>query len=906
MRKANHRTKLDRFSEHRQHILDALNVQEEFQALGLRLKGEPNSDGWIQCHAFDREDKNPSAAVNVQTGRYVDHGQGGMSGSIFDVWMKQNSGSFADAVKHYEQKTGLALPVRKNDPNKGVQFKDIGDNEKLWLVKNKPPITREGFEAVGGVKMFVHNVTGDVAGIPIFGSEVNDVPTIGWVYSCWLRGRSHGNKYLMTKGSAAGMMGLHGLQLIQDKKAEIVFVTEGVTDMIALQSVIPKEKWDSVAVVTHSNGAGEHPDTWKMQFFVGQKVVVIPDADKPGMDGGKNWANAIAKVAESVRFVPLYTVITEKHGKDLRDWLNEGNTFIDLERRVESTAPLVKADTQYTPEFCEKMLVDLDVNILGQDEERRIYGFSNHTMRRFVIKDRNRYTHLDLIGDCGSVMDKHVVPTKSDEVIPGKYTFKQVIEVFVRAASQNNIYDHDLCGQGIWLDPQTQHAVIMLGGGQAAVWNGITLARLTKPCYGDLHLNFQAAHSAFVDFDPLKAALENYDEDKAPAAFAELKSLLMQWNWQTRTTPDKDILVTLIAALAAASFIQSTFKFRPLVCVTGVSNSGKSDLQEDLLGVLFGQLSKLRQKPTEAALRQLAECNSNIIQIDELEQDKNRKRILELLRTSTDGGIVSRGQPNGKELRFGMKHIVWISSIEMNLANLADASRFFQFEPKRPEHKDGKRPLLKLDPQMIKRIGFDLMVFAIKNMQPLLETVKILSEADIENASPRNIEAAAVPAAFAEKLCRWKRNETHCAMYLWIDANRNQKVEEVAECHSELLQTILFRPIRVTEIGELSVAQTIKRAAGIGYTTGTIYAKEALERNGIKIQKFDEGGIKVFFAFAPMKTSPLLKGTVWETMDIGGLLKRLDFGHISTARLCGKQPTRGIWIPLEEIVDLDN
>ena len=352
------------------------------------MKGEPNSDGWIPCHAFDREDKNPSAAINVQTGRYVDHGHGGTSGSIFDVWMKKNNGSFADAVKHYEQKTGITSSIQKNDPNKGVQFKDISENAEIWLVKNKPPITREGFDAVGGVKMFVHNVTGDVAGIPIFGSEINDVPTIGWVYSCWLRGNSHGNKYLMTKGSTAGMMGLHGLHLIRDKKAEIVFLTEGITDMMALQSVIPVEKWDSVAVITHANGAGEHPDTWKMQFFAGQKVVVIPDADKPGMVGGQNWANAIAKVAESVRIVPLYTVITEKHGKDLRDWFNEGHSFADLEKLVESATPLAKPDTQYTSEFCEKMLADLNVDVFGQDEERRIYGFSNHTMRRFVIKDR--------------------------------------------------------------------------------------------------------------------------------------------------------------------------------------------------------------------------------------------------------------------------------------------------------------------------------------------------------------------------------------------------------------------------------------------------------------------------------------------------------------------------------------
>jgi len=173
----------------------------------------------------------------------------------------------------------------------------------------------------------------------------------------------------------------------------------------------------SIIEFTHSNGAGEHPDTWKMQFFAGQKVVVIPDADKPGMDGGTNWAHAIAKVAESVRLVPLYTVITEKHGKDLRDWLNEGHSFADLEELVESTAPLAKPDTQYTPEFCEKMLKDLNVCIFGQDEEQRIHGYSFHCKRWFMIKDRNRYTPLNLIGDCGTVIDKHVVPTKSEESV---------------------------------------------------------------------------------------------------------------------------------------------------------------------------------------------------------------------------------------------------------------------------------------------------------------------------------------------------------------------------------------------------------------------------------------------------------------------------------------------------------
>ena len=42
----------------------------------------------------------------------------------------------------------------------------------------------------------------------------------------------------MIKGSKAGLMGRHGLKMIQEGKAEIIFVTEGIPDMVALQSVV--------------------------------------------------------------------------------------------------------------------------------------------------------------------------------------------------------------------------------------------------------------------------------------------------------------------------------------------------------------------------------------------------------------------------------------------------------------------------------------------------------------------------------------------------------------------------------------------------------------------------------------------------------------------------------------------
>ena len=97
--------------------------------------------------------------------------------------------------------------------------------------------------------------------------------------------------------------------------------------------------------------------------------------------------------------------------------------------------------------------------------------------------------------------------------------------MFVREAVKHPIRDYDLRGQGIWQDPETQHAVIVPGGGQAFVWDGTTLERLKKPFYGSLQLNLQAAHSEFTDFNTLKVALENYDDSKAVAAFADLISV---------------------------------------------------------------------------------------------------------------------------------------------------------------------------------------------------------------------------------------------------------------------------------------------------------------------------------------------------------------------------------------------
>lgn len=51
---------------------------------GLRVAGRPNERGWAPCHAIDREDVHPSAAIHAASGSYVDHGSG-LKLSLFNL-----------------------------------------------------------------------------------------------------------------------------------------------------------------------------------------------------------------------------------------------------------------------------------------------------------------------------------------------------------------------------------------------------------------------------------------------------------------------------------------------------------------------------------------------------------------------------------------------------------------------------------------------------------------------------------------------------------------------------------------------------------------------------------------------------------------------------------------------------
>jgi hypothetical protein len=162
-----------------------------------------------------------------------------------------------------------------------------------------------------------------------------------------------------TAGSQAGLIGLHALRTSTpgadvDPATQTVWKTEGPGDALALWAMIPPELRAAHLVVTNAGGAGEHPKPFMAGPFAGRRGVLIHDADKSGEDGAREkWLPWMAGVCRETRQVRLPYEIQPTHGKDVRDYFNEGQTFADLLALAEAVQPVEAAAVAQGPRIIE-------------------------------------------------------------------------------------------------------------------------------------------------------------------------------------------------------------------------------------------------------------------------------------------------------------------------------------------------------------------------------------------------------------------------------------------------------------------------------------------------------------------------------------------------------------------------
>lgn len=880
-------------------------IEAEYAAFGFEITGsKPRATGWLPCRAKNREDRNPSAEINVgdgpARGRYRDFGSGdGQSISLWEAGARFGSfgGDWRNARKHFATKAGIELPKGKEDerPADDFEFYDLTAGAALVWCRKKPGIIPQAILDCGGMGSRWSTKTPEqhqqhLITFPCFGSGLLDMPPVGY-HSVALSGtgiRKYKGKGVepetlktMQKGPP-GLIGVRSLRQLAD--AKVVWIVEGITDLLALTSALPA---DLPHVAITSGGCSYHPQPEWMQHFAGKQMIVCFDCDKPGQTGAAIWCTALVGLAgTTVRKLVLPYPTEADHGKDLRDYLTEGHSYADLWALAEACEPLDPGDKSNLLEAHQAILQALGVIVVGQVvDTEAIEIFSQKLNKRTLIKDIDRFSINKMTLALGAeVVDEFV--SEAAELPVGKYRVGDVRKAIANEASKRHLSQEREIGLGIW---RVDDSLVLVGARSADVWSDSgELEKLHAPVLNGQRIKF--------------GSLDWYDRDKLAkhladarnpwfrkAAIIEAVEIFERWdNWKTPAAAD------LMAGLVCATWIQTIWPIRPMVAVTGPTTSGKTVLIEGALPSLYGKLASFSEHPTESGFRQDVGDDGKILIVDEFEGDStDRKKILTLLRSSTRGGRILRGTTNQKGTSFGLRHIVYTGSIELSLPKEADRNRFIVLELKKlPKGRPFGLQIPK--PAQLADLGLRLLAATMHTWQAMLDLADELRSKKL-GVSGRLVEIYAVPVA-AFSLLYGHSEEQTVSMLKAVLADRSQ-ASDAEESDEERLLRDLYESVILLPRGVRVTVSDLLRSQLISDGNGDPVSREQVLRTvGIRVLTDPER----LFVNQSLARRELLRNSRFAEMDIGQILIRLP-GAERTAAWLGDHSARGVAVPIRAI-----
>lgn len=926
-------------------ILEGLDVRAEYEALGVIFasNGHVSGSGWLACHAADgRPDNNPSAAVciardSAALGRYRDLGGSGESLGLFDFAVRV--GKFPDwlaARKHYAGIANVKLPGGNppKHPAEALDFLPWSDLFASLWAKQKSGVTIEAMQRAGcRLAKWPKKLAQPffVVAMPVFGPQLLDDDPCGWVL--WNKsGRTlplfqgQGKqpkpvKMLSTGGSRAGWLGQSGLREIVD--AELVWLVEGPTDLLALDAIIPDDLRGRHIVLANSGGAGETPRSDLLQVLAGKRAVIIRDADEAGQAGAEKWLPKLAEICGEVKNVRLPYAIEKDHGKDLRDWLGEGNGYTDLlaladsencepaqtgarqmrnscatEAKPDQTGAQPARDDLLTHE--RQIVRAIRLEILGEQEHGGgIEAFSEFHRKTVTIPDISRLTYPALLKICGPPAKEHVLESSSDTPPPGLYQLRDVRQAIALLAGYRRLTSQSVAGPGCWvgLDEHGHEdaaSVILVGAGEAGLVNGTgRLEPRSTPKVGGRIVNLSHCDPWYAT-DFLSSTLEKCDHDFSAATIQETKALFSRWQWKNQA-----VAPALATGLVLSTWVQTLWKWRPQVAVIGASNSGKTTLFDCLEGI-FGKLTEKSSRSTAAGIRQTIQTSAKILLCDEFEDSGQRRDILEMLRASGRGDKVLRGTPGQKGHEYILRHLVWVAAIEVGLKREPDRNRFVMLELIRPEEAEqGKLVLPAAD--ILHDLGQRLLAIAIRYIGPAREMAVALKGQRFAGYDGRVIESYSVPAAmlaaaFGQGLR--EASEFMGSLLANVDQNTQRSYDE-----DDLLSAILSGIVDLGKDGRQTVGRILDKPHEFsdGY--------QALERDGVALCWATQAprGTRttlpqILFLDHKRVCNRILRGTEWERQSIDQILLRFDGATRERRRISGSL-AHGVSIPIDSIAD---
>ena len=563
-------------------------------------------------------------------------------------------------------------------------------------------------------------------------------------------------------------------------------------------------------------------------------------------------------------------------------------SLLDLAAEAKITVPPPADEEKPVLDVDREICASIGLEVLGETEDRNIRVFSTRLHKDTTIKSIRFFSYEDLLQAAGKI-----VKTKVHEAVdipPGSHHFKQVKRAIAVLGGETRILDDVWRGVGCW--PGDSGETVLVGAGQAAVWDGQKLHRIEKPRAAGLFLDLSSGKQ-WYEFEQLERYLADMTPDWIRKTVEEVVDLFDRWKWQEAGNLEMAVCPFLVTGLILATWIQTAWTWRPMVAIRGESNSGKSVFFETM-SAMFGRLSLLNAKSSEAGLRQAIGHTAVVILLDEFEKSKQREQILELLRTSGRGAITLRGTSNQTGLSSGLHHIAWLAAIEVGMERAPDWNRYLFFELIVPPLE--QRGKLNIPPdEHLADLGQKMLAVAVFFQREAMALHKTLKLHILPGVHNRVVESLAVPVSMLA-LCG--ENEP-TKLLETLQGALGSDPEVNATDQETLMKAILGSNILLEKGTQITVGQVLAHQEK--------HDVEALERFGIAVVNTRRGprtatGDRALFIDPVAVKRYLLKETHWADQAIQQILIRLT-GTSTTQRTIASKKVWGIQVSWGVLVD---
>lgn len=504
------------------------------------------------------------------------------------------------------------------------------------------------------------------------------------------------------------------------------------------------------------------------------------------------------------------------------------------------------------------------IEVLGVDAENRIYIYARDIQQVFIVQNLR---DID-----GGLMVLMAGMDGVDQTV----SYRPLIAA---AARKRRYRDGDMIGAGVHAVPGVDGVVVNLSDRAfRVIVDGYRagIIEIESPMIGG-KLLVPSPSAAHFPSDELRSeiAYAAGDESRGRDALDAYERAFACYHYLTGDAAQ-------LASTSAAAVLAGTLPFRPLIWISGATNSGKTATLETI-AQHFPYALRMEGASTEAALRQSIGRDSVPVLFDEFEPSPARARVIAMLRSTSHGGEVVKGSPSGRPIRFSLRSIVFAASIDVDLRRDADRNRFIIFEL-----GPSQTPIIVPKGPDTAALGRRLAAAVIVAAPEVVRRYLSLSTHPAVREFGRSAEAHAVGVAVRATLRGWTEADAIDVLRSILAAHRGAME---GRCDSEF--EALVRDIATSRVSLSDQTWTIGELilAGIG-------REHDLHRLGIKSTQ------RGIFLAPDLIQRHLLQHTRWSDTNIGDVLARVPGAQRSRHRLGEGINVRGVEVPLSRFFDI--